>query len=135
MSEKDPLSARIGLRLRAERHRLELSLSQLATATGNKLSKSRISNYEQGIRRLGIESAVILSKALGGVSPIYLLCLDDHRMLSDDEQRLIELYRRADRQGRRCLLSFAESPFNATEPCAEHQHLDREAVSISTPSS
>lgn len=45
----------IGLRLRTEHQRRRLSLSQLAARTDDTLSKSRISNYEQGIRRLGLE--------------------------------------------------------------------------------
>ena len=80
--EKNELSVAIGLRLRAERHRLKLSLSRLSARTGDTLSKSRISNYEQGIRRIGLEGAVILGRALGDVSPAYLLGLDDSDPLS-----------------------------------------------------
>jgi transcriptional regulator with XRE-family HTH domain len=68
-TKKDALAVAFGLRLRAERHRMQLSLSVLSARTDNALSKSRISNYEQGIRRLGLEEAVILARALGDVSP------------------------------------------------------------------
>lgn len=109
MSEKDELSTAIGLRLRAERHRRKLSLSQLAALTGNKLAKSRISNYEQGIRRMGLEEAVVLAQTLGDISPVYLLCLDDREPLANDEHRLLALYRGSDKRGRAMIASVAES--------------------------
>jgi transcriptional regulator with XRE-family HTH domain len=109
MSEKDELSAAIGLRLRAERHRLKLSLSQLAAMTGDQLSKSRISNYEQGIRRMGLEEAEILCRALGDVPPTYLLCIDDRDPLSSAERELLKLFRESDARGRTMLLSLAKA--------------------------
>jgi transcriptional regulator with XRE-family HTH domain len=108
MSTKDELSAAIGLRLRAERQRAQLSLSQLAARTG-KLSKSRISNYEQGIRRMGLEEAVILARALRDASPTYLLCLDDSDPLTIDERHLMDLYRASDKPGQAMIASVAES--------------------------
>jgi len=42
-----------------------LSLSQLAALTDGLYSKSRISNYEQGLRRPSIEAARTLAAALG----------------------------------------------------------------------
>ena len=45
------LSTKIGLRLRAARNAQKLPLSALAARTGGALSRSRISNYEQGLRR------------------------------------------------------------------------------------
>jgi transcriptional regulator with XRE-family HTH domain len=109
MSEKNELSAAIGLRLRAERHQRKLSLSQLAALTGDILAKSRISNYEQGIRRMGIEESVMLARALGDVSPVYLLCLDDSDPLASDELHLLALYRASDKRGRAMIASVAES--------------------------
>ncbi|NCC27820.1 MAG: XRE family transcriptional regulator [Gammaproteobacteria bacterium] len=109
MSERDPLSAAIGLRLRAERHRRKLSLSQLAALTDDRLAKSRISNYEQGIRRMGLEEAVLLARALGDVSPVYLLCLEDSDPLPIDEINLLALYRASDKRGRAMIASVAES--------------------------
>lgn len=109
MSEKDELSAAIGLRLRTERHRRKLSLSQLAALTDDRLAKSRISNYEQGIRRMGLEESVMLARALGDVSPVYLLCLEDSDPLSSDEINLLALYRASDIRGRAMIASVAES--------------------------
>ena len=71
------LTLKIGLRLCEVRRGQGVSLAALASKTGDTLSKSRISNYEQGLRRMGIEEALTLAKALGSVSPTYLLCLDD----------------------------------------------------------
>ena len=109
MSEKDELSAAIGLRLRTERHRRKLSLSQLAALTDDILGKSRISNYEQGIRRMGLEESVILGRALGDVSPAYLLCLDDSDPLTDEDHHLLALFRASDKRGRAMIASVAES--------------------------
>jgi len=84
-----------GERLRAARHARGLSLSQLAHCTDGVLAKSRISNYEQGIRRLRSEEAHILAAALGNVSADYLLCLADSPAADADEERLLLLYRSA----------------------------------------
>ena len=58
-------SAEIGQRLKKLREDKGLSLSELSAATGKELSKSRISNYEQGIRRPGIEELELLAAVLG----------------------------------------------------------------------
>lgn len=102
------LTKKIGQRLRAARHEQGLSLSELSTRTGS-LSKSRISNYEQGIRRMGLEEAQILSQALGTVTAIYLLCLDDADPLNGQERKLVNSYRYADERGREMILRVAES--------------------------
>ena len=93
--DKIQLTHDIGTRLRAARHAQELSLSELSERTGGELSKSRISNYEQGLRRMGIEEARSLANALGSVSATYLLCLEDDAQLSDEEHQLVERYRKA----------------------------------------
>ena len=102
------LTKRIGQRLRSARHEQKLSLADLSART-NSLSKSRISNYEQGIRRMGLEEAHELSVALGTVTPTYLLCLDDRGPLSDRELELIDHFRRTDERGRDTLLNLAQS--------------------------
>ena len=102
------LNKQIGQRLRAARLAHKYSLSELASRTRT-LSKSRISNYEQGIRRMGIEEAQELSEALDGITPAYLLCLDDTSPLSEDEWRLIQRYRRTDERGRDLLQQVADN--------------------------
>ncbi len=104
LNTEQGLTQRIGLRLRAARHAQGLSLMQLSERTSGSLSKSRISNYEQGIRRMGLEEAQALAAALGTVTPAYLLCLDDAGFLSEQEQTLLEHFRRADAKGRKALL-------------------------------
>ena len=101
------LTKKIGQRLRAARQAQGLSLSDLSGRTGS-LSKSRISNYEQGIRRMGLEEAQELALALGSVTATYLLCLDDKDPLSEEERCLLERYRDSDPRGRETILKVAE---------------------------
>ncbi|MBK5966088.1 transcriptional regulator [Thiocystis minor] len=104
------LTRRIGSRLRAERQRRGWSLSELSARTTDQLSKSRISNYEQGIRRMGLEAAHQIAAALETVSPAWLLLLDEYNPLSDDELRLVEGFRALDKSGQRQLLDMAKVP-------------------------
>lgn len=113
MLEGKDRNVEIGRRLREERHRAALSLSELSTRTEHQLSKSRISNYEQGIRRLGLEEAEILGQALD-VSPIYLLCLDESEPLTGDERTLITNYRLADERGRATVLAVSQAQIDAS---------------------
>lgn len=101
------LTKKIGQRLRAARQAQGLSLSELSNRTGT-LSKSRISNYEQGIRRMGLEEAQELAHALGTVTPTYLLCLENTDPLSESERVLVAQYRKADDRGRDTILRVAE---------------------------
>lgn len=102
------LTKRIGQRLRAARHEQKLSLSELSARTGG-LSKSRISNYEQGIRRMGLEEAQELAEALGTVTPTYLLCLDDTDPLTKQERELVQYFRHADERGRDTIIKIASA--------------------------
>jgi transcriptional regulator with XRE-family HTH domain len=112
------LSMLIGSRLRAARKALGLSLTDLAARTGGALTKSRISNYEQGLRRMGVEEARMLATALGTVSAAYLLCLEDSGFLVEEEQRLLERYRRTDERGRATIQAVAAAEAERT---GEHQ--------------
>lgn len=109
------LNKQIGQRLRSARMSQKLSLSELAARTKT-LSKSRISNYEQGIRRMGLEEAVELAEALDGMTPTYLLCLDDVSPLAPVELKLIERYRRTDDRGRETILRVAETQAEFSPP-------------------
>lgn len=100
------LSKRIGQRLRETRQARGLSLSGLAGRTVS-LSKSRISNYEQGIRRMGLEEAQELADALGGITPSYLLCLEAAPSLTEPELVLLNHYRHANERGRDTILRVA----------------------------
>ncbi len=102
------LTKQIGLRLRAARKAQNLSLAALAARTSS-LSKSRISNYEQGLRRMGLEEARELAAALGTATATYLLCLEDEGQVSERESALLELYRHADNRGKETILRIAES--------------------------
>ena len=87
--EAQELTSKIGHRLRQARHAQRLSLGALSDLTGGALIKSRVSNYEEGIRRLGIEEAEVLAAAFGTVSPTYLLCLNDEGFVSEEERTLL----------------------------------------------
>ena len=54
----------------------QFSLQDLCNETKGQLSKSRISNYEQGTRKMSPEVAVILADALGA-TPAQILRLED----------------------------------------------------------
>ncbi|TCT21202.1 helix-turn-helix domain-containing protein [Thiobaca trueperi] len=102
------LTARIGQRLRAERNRHRLSLADLSARTG--LSKSRISNYEQGLRRLGLESACTLAAALETVTPAWLFGLDHAPdPLTDEELELLRRFRAADAGGQRTIVAVTRA--------------------------
>jgi transcriptional regulator with XRE-family HTH domain len=64
-----------GKRLRKARTDKGLTLRDLSGKLGNILSESRLSNYEQGIRMLGVAEALAVYRVLG-VQPSYLLCVD-----------------------------------------------------------
>lgn len=64
----------IGKRIKGAREHRGWSLERLSQETGGKLSKSRISNYEQGERMPGPFEANILADALG-VDAAHLMCL------------------------------------------------------------
>jgi transcriptional regulator with XRE-family HTH domain len=109
LPEVQDLTSKIGLRVRKARHAQKLSLVVHSDRTGGALSKSRISNYELGFRRLGLEEARVLAQALGRVSAAHLLCLDDEGFLSDQERELVRCFRRTDERGRGTILGVAES--------------------------
>jgi transcriptional regulator with XRE-family HTH domain len=104
------LNRAIGQRLRTARQARKLSLNELAGLTDGLYSKSRISNYEQGLRRLSIEGAEALSAALGNVTAAHLLCLDGEdaaAAISAEEARLLDAFRRADDDWQRRVLDCA----------------------------
>ena len=64
-----------GKRLRAAREVKKLTLQELSQRLGGLLSPSRLSNYEQGTRMIGVSEALALQGVLG-VQPSHLLCVD-----------------------------------------------------------
>jgi transcriptional regulator with XRE-family HTH domain len=106
--ETTELTRRIGQRIRASRKRCGWSLSELSKHTNGALSKSRLGNYEQGLRRPGHEEACLLAATFGTVSPSWLLCLDDDSgALNDQETTLLRSFRAADARGRGVILTVA----------------------------
>ena len=70
-------SEQIGQRLASTRIRHGWSIEELALHTNGIISKSRISNFEAGLRRPDIEIAEILATAFGDVSAAWLLTLEN----------------------------------------------------------
>ena len=112
---ENELTREIGERLRYARHSKGLSLGQLSELTGGALSKSRISNYEQGIRRLSIEAARLLAEAFGTCTPAYLLCVDGAMNLTADEIDLIQTYRQTDAKGQALVRKKAKAEAKRAE--------------------
>ncbi|SDX54472.1 hypothetical protein [Thiocapsa roseopersicina] len=111
-TKKNELTAAIGLRLRAERHRRRLSLSQLAARTDGAISKSCISNYEHGIRRLG--------RALGDVTPTTSYVSTTTTPLSDAERTLLARYRASNVRRQARILAAAESEATRSQGQCAH---------------
>jgi transcriptional regulator with XRE-family HTH domain len=90
---KSPAGVKAGNRIREARLARNWTQRELSERTDNKLSSSRIANYEQGIRQLGIQEAEILGKALH-VQPAYLMGVTTLKNpLSPLEEELINNWR------------------------------------------
>ena len=82
-----------GQRLADARRDKKMTLEELSKAVHGFLSPSRLSNYEQGIRSLGIKESLALSKVLG-VNASYLLCLDEEvGEMTSQENELLRNFR------------------------------------------
>ncbi len=99
-SDRDLIAALSGRRIAAARKLRQWSQGELAEATGwteakpsqaqrNALSPSRIANFEQGTRRVGIEEAAILSRVLGYPPPYWM------GVVSEQEAAIIETLRKS----------------------------------------
>lgn len=64
-----------GRRLKEARKNKGWTLEELSRRTGGVLSTSRLGNYEQGTRMLGVKESLALGAVLS-VQPSYLLCVD-----------------------------------------------------------
>lgn len=83
----------IGRRIRQKRDEKGWTLPELARATDDVLTSTRIQNYETGYRMPGPSEAVILSKALG-VRAAYLMAIDDIQIpITPQEEALIRNWR------------------------------------------
>ena len=82
-----------GRRLRKAREAKDWTLRELSAQLRGILSESRLSNYEQGIRMIGVDEALALYRALG-VQPSYLLCVDvEDGEMTPQEISLLRNYR------------------------------------------
>lgn len=70
-----------------------MTLDGLSKVVRGVLSASRIGNYEQGARQIGIEEALALASALA-VQPSYLLCVDSEEGdMTRQEEELLRNFR------------------------------------------
>lgn len=69
----------IGSRIREARTQHAWTLEELSRFTDSAITPSRLANYENGIRRPGIEEAETLADAFSDVSAAWLLTLDEER--------------------------------------------------------
>lgn len=82
-----------GRRLKDARQNKGWTLEELSRRTGGVLSTSRLGNYEQGTRMLGVKEALALGPILG-VQPSHLLCVDgDEGEMTQQEIRLLRNFR------------------------------------------
>ena len=116
MSEQAEHATTPGERLRASRTATGWSLTELSQRTGGRLSKSRISNYEQGLRQMSPDVAAMLAEALESVTAPWLLC-EDTPALSPEEARLLAAWRQGD-DAMRAWLSLAIQSDSLAEPPA-----------------
>lgn len=85
--------AKIAKRIREAREERGWKLRELAEATDNVVSISRLNNYEHGARMPGPAEAVLLGKALGK-RPAYFLGVDDVQLpITAIEEDLIRNWR------------------------------------------
>lgn len=82
-----------GKRLKAARLAKGWTLAELSRKVGGLLSPSRLGNYEQGTRMIGIRESLALGSVLG-VQPSHLLCVDGGEGdMTDQEARLLRNFR------------------------------------------
>ena len=80
-------SEQIGQRLTSTRIRHGWSIEELAQHTQGAISKSRISNFEGGLRRPDIETVEILADTFGDVSAAWLLTLENRPDSTTEEPK------------------------------------------------
>lgn len=118
-----------GRRIREARERLGLKLKDVETAIPE-ISKSRLSNWEQGINMIGVDEAKKLAPLLH-VSPGYILTVEDE--IPDRRAKLILKYWNAlDERGRDTVLRVAESESayhvgDTTNDCGEEDQARQKA--------
>lgn len=90
MSDDEAIKAECGRRIQAARKAVGWRLEDLAQNTG--LKPSRIGNWEQGTRMPGPKEATLLGRALG-ISPAYILLVEENMLLFEEEAELLKVFR------------------------------------------
>lgn len=95
---------------RIEESRRARGWSQAELARRSGTTQQAVQRYESGEREPRVSAVVAMASALG-VTVSYLLGLDppDDGPASEDEERLLALYRSTDARGRAAIMAVAES--------------------------
>lgn len=102
---------------RIEEVRRSRGWSQAELARRSGLTQQAIQRYESGEREPKVSAVVSMAAALG-VTISYLLGLDRQSTgagMTDDEKRLVALYRATDARGRSAIMAVAESQINGAK--------------------
>lgn len=85
------IKEKIGARIKEARKEAGLTMQQLADKIIDMEFKvSRISNWESGLRMPGPNEIILVGNALG-ISPAYLMCLTDQKMIDASENQYTRL--------------------------------------------
>lgn len=116
---------KIAKRLRAAREERGWKLRELAEATDNIVSISRLNNYEHGARMPGPAEAVLLGEALGK-RPAYILGVDDVQLpITPMEEALIKNWRTLPENERMALFRQLEVQAIAHRDPVQNQVVER----------
>lgn len=102
------------MKYRIEEARRSRGWSQAELARKSGLTQQAIQRYESGEREPKVSAVVSMAAALGVTIP-YLLSLDGistDAAMTDDEKRLVALYRTTDARGKCVIMAVAESQMN-----------------------
>lgn len=81
-----------GKRLKAARTSKGWTLEEMSRRVGGVLSTSRLGNYEQGLRMMGVRECLALARVLS-VKPSHLLCLEEDEDMTPQETNLLRNFR------------------------------------------
>ena len=114
----------LGERIKYRRLDLEMTPEELGNKVG--LQKSGIAKYEKGVI-VNIKQSMIakFAKALQ-VSPVWLLGLENNQQKTEEEERLLALFRTLNDEGRTFLLQTAE--FAATKYIKKNTAIPNEVI-------
>ena len=103
-----------GARIKDARNKKGVSLQKISELLDGVVSRSRLSNYEQGTRMIDVDMAKIVAPVLG-TTPEYILTLTDEAP-DPGEVELLALFRSCDDRGRDATLGTARNQAALSRP-------------------